>query len=373
MNEISYTAGPARKADDEGKMSKHKAVQPCRTVEEKVWEPPVIRVIVVDSSRMNAQAISAALVQHQFEVVHAGCDPAEAMTEAARLRPDIALIGEQLDGQRTPGFELAEAIRGAYPQLQVIMILERSDPESVTQAFRAGARGIFCRSSLLESLVKCITCVHQGQLWASSLDLEHLVGALKMPLRLVNSKGADLLSKREGEVVQRASEGLTNREIANLLGLSENTVKNYIYRIFDKLGISSRVELVLYAVSQLAQRSPKCDPVPDPPPAFNDHADIFRWFGNAAERLIEFQYVLGKLCREGYGAQGDRRAAYLWFCIAEKLSAELVATSRRGKLQVSTDLGSKEISAVAREAADWVKRQRESCSPGAHRVNSSAA
>ena len=73
------------------------------------------------------------------------------------------------------------------------------------------------------------------------------------PLRVVNSEGLRLLAKREEDVVRLVAEGMTNREIAGELGLSEHTVKNYLFRIFDKLGISSRVELVLYVVSSTKQ------------------------------------------------------------------------------------------------------------------------
>jgi len=94
--------------------------------------------------------------------------------------------------------------------------------------------------------------VHNGQVWANAEQMNCLVDAVaQVPtVRLVNAKGANLLSKREEEVVRLVAEGLSNHAIAQQLHLSDHTVKNHLFRIFEKLGISNRVELVLYTVSQ---------------------------------------------------------------------------------------------------------------------------
>jgi DNA-binding NarL/FixJ family response regulator len=101
------------------------------------------------------------------------------------------------------------------------------------------------------SLARCIQCVSEGQIWANSRELRYLLEALgeALPLRVIDARGAALLSRRELEVVRCVAEGLSNREIAQRLGLTEHTVKNYLFRIFDKLGVSKRVEVVLYAYS----------------------------------------------------------------------------------------------------------------------------
>src|SRR2546426_695044 len=125
----------------------------------------------------------------------------------------------------------------------------------VVDAFRAGARGVFCRAEPFESLCKCIKAVHTGQVWANSTQLQLILGALvkAAPLRVVSANGMSLLAKRETEVVGLVAEGLTNREVAVKLGLSEHTISNYLFRIYNKLGISSRVELVLYVMRQREQ------------------------------------------------------------------------------------------------------------------------
>ena len=131
-------------------------------------------------------------------------------------------------------------------------MIDGSEPGLVVQAFRTGARGVFSRAqSRPDLLCKCVVCVHRGQIWADSQQLEFVVDALaRMPsVRTVKADRANLLTKREADLLCLAAEGLTNREIAQQLNLSEHTVKNYMFRIFDKLGVSNRVELVLYALS----------------------------------------------------------------------------------------------------------------------------
>jgi DNA-binding NarL/FixJ family response regulator len=94
--------------------------------------------------------------------------------------------------------------------------------------------------------------VQEGQIWANSHQLNFIVDALAhaAPFRVKNANGKDLLAKREQQVAKLVAEGLNNREVAQRLGLSEHTVSNYLFRIYEKLGISGRVELVLYIVRQ---------------------------------------------------------------------------------------------------------------------------
>jgi DNA-binding CsgD family transcriptional regulator len=95
-------------------------------------------------------------------------------------------------------------------------------------------------------------CVHQGQIWAESADVAFVIEALASAprMRLPAADGLNLLSKRECEVVQCLVQGLTNREIAERMGLSPHTVKNYLFRVFDKLGVSNRTELLFMTLSQ---------------------------------------------------------------------------------------------------------------------------
>ena len=108
------------------------------------------------------------------------------------------------------------------------------------------------KSASVEILCKCIRCVHDGQIWANGAELELALAALSSSpgIRAVDARGMNLLSTREREVVRCVAEGMTNNEIGRRLGLSKHTVKNYLLRIFDKLGVSNRVELLFFTLSQ---------------------------------------------------------------------------------------------------------------------------
>ena len=128
--------------------------------------------------------------------------------------------------------------------------------EGDIEAFRAGALGVFCRTESFRLLGKCIQSVQQGRVWASATELQYLVEASSQPaLTLFQTNDGSLLSARERDVVRCLADGLTNREIAQRLKLTEHTVKNYLFRIFDKLGVSSRVEVVLYALGNGVSRN----------------------------------------------------------------------------------------------------------------------
>ncbi len=138
------------------------------------------------------------------------------------------------------------------PEVAQVLLLDSYDRDLVVNAFRSGARGLFCfAESPFRLLCKCIHSVSAGQIWANDQQLHYLVEAVtQVPsLRMVSASGMKLLTPREEQVVALVADGLSNREVALELDLSEHTIKKYLFRIFDKLGISSRVELVLYAVS----------------------------------------------------------------------------------------------------------------------------
>jgi len=212
----------------------------------------VIRVLAVDSNRMNSQLLTTALERDKrFRVLDAVPDARGIQAAVLKEKPAVVVISAEIDGNSRKGFEVAREINGLRTGARVVMLLDSSERSHVVEAFRAGVRGVFSRSESLKSLAKCIHCVSQGQVWANTKELRYLLDALgeALPLRVIDARGAELLSRREQEVVRCVAEGLSNREIAQRLGLTEHTVKNYLFRIFDKLGVSKRVEVVLYAYS----------------------------------------------------------------------------------------------------------------------------
>ncbi len=132
------------------------------------------------------------------------------------------------------------------------MLLERDRRDFVVEAFRSGAVGVFERNQPGEMLCKCIYCIHDGQVWVNNQQLHYLLEAMSSNAlaRLTDLRGNILLSNREEEIARLVAEAFTNREIAEQLKITERTVKNHMNHIFDRLGLSNRVELTRYALSQ---------------------------------------------------------------------------------------------------------------------------
>jgi DNA-binding NarL/FixJ family response regulator len=212
-----------------------------------------IGVLVADSNQMQCQLLVAALRRRpEFRISFC---PAEIETIANMVNSlpiDVAVVNADHLRQGWQDLPILRRLHLAYPDVAKILLLDSYDRELVVNAFRSGVKGIFCVSHQpFRLLCKCIQSVHQGQIWANSEQLQYLLEVVtQVPsLRTVNSRGLKLLTPREEQVVALVADGLSNREVALELSLSEHTIKKYLFRIFDKLGISSRVELVLYAVS----------------------------------------------------------------------------------------------------------------------------
>jgi DNA-binding NarL/FixJ family response regulator len=212
-----------------------------------------IGVLVADSNQMQCQLLVGALRRRpEFRVSSCGVDMNLILRAVADFQVDVILMNA--DHPKLAGQDMANVRRLhlAHPQIAKVLVLSESNRDSVVNAFRSGVKGLFCFADYpFRLLCKCIQSVHQGQVWANSQQLQYLVETVThVPsLRVVNAHGVGLLTPREEQVVALVADGFSNREVARELGLSEHTVKKYVFHIFDKLGMSSRVELALYAVS----------------------------------------------------------------------------------------------------------------------------
>jgi two-component system, NarL family, nitrate/nitrite response regulator NarL len=214
----------------------------------------ILKVFIADSSQLSCQLIAAELRRgrHRVKVVGYATDAVGIREELGVVAPDVMVVGSRLLEGDLDGFEVTREIRTSHPKINVVLILDSSKPPMVVDAFRAGASGIFCRDQSSDQLAKCIHAVHLGRVWASSQELHFLTDALA-PIpsaKPICLKGLRLLTKREEGVVDLVAEGLTNRDISQQLNLSEHTVRNYLFRIFNKVGTSSRLELALYAIDR---------------------------------------------------------------------------------------------------------------------------
>jgi DNA-binding NarL/FixJ family response regulator len=212
-----------------------------------------IRVLVADSSQMQQQLLTGALRRRpEFKVSACSLDAEEILRLLTTSTPDVLLLAPNSHGTSWQDMAVLRRLHISFPKVPKVLVLESVDEELVVNAFRSGARGLFCFSvSPFRALCKCIQVVHRGQIWATAQQIDCLIELVSQvpSLRVVNADGEALVTPREEQVVALVAEGLSNREIARELALSEHTVKKYLFRIFDKLGISTRVELVLYAVN----------------------------------------------------------------------------------------------------------------------------
>jgi DNA-binding NarL/FixJ family response regulator len=209
-----------------------------------------IRVFVADSTRMYTQLLADALRRdpqlHVTAPISKGRVIQEVREAAENRTLDVVVLGCNLEEEPLGGIRLLAELRVIEPAMKAVILLDSSKREVVLEAFRTGARGLLSRDESLENLCKCVHQVHAGQIWANSEHVRFAVEALAASpgVRAVDVNGLELLSKREVEVVGCLAEGLTNKEIAERLKLSQHTIKNYLFRIFDKLGVSSRTELL---------------------------------------------------------------------------------------------------------------------------------
>lgn len=220
--------------------------------EAKASLPPEINLLLAVESRMDGQLFQNALdsPRQRLRVISCAVSRAEFVTSMNSHSLDIALVSESLEDGPLTGFQVLNDLRSLAPKTRPIILLKSDHPDLVVDAFRAGAKGVFCRTESLDVLPKCIRAVHRGQIWANSKQLDRVMEsfASTAPLKLTSASGRRLLTKREEDVVKVIIEGFSNREAAQKLHLTEHTVSNYLFKIYEKLGISSRVELVLYSL-----------------------------------------------------------------------------------------------------------------------------
>ena len=212
-----------------------------------------IGVLIADSNQTQRQLLVTALRRRpEFHINYCGLD-AEAIFASMSSTPTDVLVlnvGHPRDGWQD--MTLVRRLNVTHPAVNKVLLLDTYDRDLVVNAFRSGARGLFCFSEYpFRLLCKCLQSVHQGQVWANNTQFQYLLEVVSQvpSLRMVNARGIRLLTPREEQVVALVADGLSNREVARELNLSEHTVKKYLFRIFDKVGISSRVELVLYALN----------------------------------------------------------------------------------------------------------------------------
>jgi len=312
---------------------------------------PVVRVAVADDTRIHTQLLAAALrLDASLEVISP--DSQELARSVDLHHVDVLLISSDLN-HPGGGFEFLRAMRPSHPGLRAVLLLSSSKPESVLEAFRSGARGVLSRQDSIETLSKCLRRVFQGQIWANSQELHLVVEALAASptSSAVNAQGMEQLSKREMEVVTTVAQGLTNREIAKRLGLSEHTVKNYLFRVYDKLGVSSRIELLFMTLSRSdSSESDTSTASKNGLDQESQSASILAGYQRAAEQGVPAAQL--ELARYYWTRRSDSRdlvQAYKWYLI---VTSQLSRTSENVARALTMD----QLTQAEQMATDWLKR-----------------
>lgn len=226
-----------------------------------------IRILVADVTTMSGHLVADALQRTGYYEAVTTTTPSKVLRVLDHASFDVVLMGIASGGDLVTSSGFMREVHRLHPALNIIVLLETRHRALVVEALACGARGIFCRSDRFEALCNCIRCVHAGQVWACTAELEYVVDALfEHASRAPQTPGTRPLSKREQQIALLVAEGNSNRQIAEQLRLSEHTVKNYLFRIFEKIGVSTRVGLTLHMLKQNpGGRSSDADiPVPGP-------------------------------------------------------------------------------------------------------------
>jgi len=206
-----------------------------------------IKVLIADDHAIFRDGLRKLLESEEIiAIVGEARNGAECIKMLGKLKPDILLLDLHMPDKN--GFEVLEEVNFDTIPTRVIILTASEDDRDLVRAMRLGARGVVAKESAIDLLLKSIHRVHAGEIWLDSHMTAGVINAFSASSKSSARSEKSILSDREMEIVQFIAQGFQNKEIGKKLFISENTVKNHLHNIFDKLGVSDRLELALYAI-----------------------------------------------------------------------------------------------------------------------------
>jgi DNA-binding NarL/FixJ family response regulator len=213
--------------------------------------PQSVRILIADDHPIFRDGLKRLLESERgFKVVGEACDGMEAVTMARQLKPEILLL--DLAMPRRPGLEALREMSTDTTSVRVILLTAAAEKDQIVEALQLGARGIVLKDSATQILLQSIRAVMNGEYWVGRESVSNLVQYLRGLIGSGNTARQRKygLTPRELEIVSAVVAGYANKEIAEHFKISEDTVKHHLSNIFDKIGVSTRLELALFAVNQ---------------------------------------------------------------------------------------------------------------------------
>lgn len=220
---------------------------------------PPVRIVTIDDHPIFRDGLRRLLeAETGLEVVAEGGSGADALRLVDAMKPDVLLLDLALPDMT--GLDVLRKLNAQASKVRVVLLTASADKQQATDALMLGARGLVTKESATPLLYKCIRAVMAGEYWLGQGRLPDVIDALRELGTRRQPTPAETLTGRELRIIAAIVEGGTNRQVAEQLGLSEQTVKNHLSIVYDKLGVSNRLELALYAIHhKLTERLPPSD------------------------------------------------------------------------------------------------------------------
>jgi two-component system, NarL family, nitrate/nitrite response regulator NarL len=213
-----------------------------------------IRVLIADGQPIVLEGLRAVLNrQPSIEIISEAGDGIEAIEKTVHLDPDVVLMDVKLP--KVDGLTVLRSIQARAPRSKVILFASGDNKEDFVEAMKLGCCGILLKDASTSLIEKSIQKVHAGEIWLDSTTTAAVIRQFASPAEFPaahsngkSSRERAQLSQREREIIVLIAQGYKNKEIAEKMFITEQTVKNHLHNVFDKLGVSDRLELALYAI-----------------------------------------------------------------------------------------------------------------------------